>query len=94
MNDERQRLQAWLDEVAPNDETQAADAEAAWTRRAPAPVVAVAVAVAASLIAGLWLLRDEGGVEQAPASGSSLVMRVGDDLEEIRIQVRVRNQGE
>ncbi len=96
MNDERERLQAWLDQNTPSEADRVHDANATWSRRRPVPVVAVAVAVAvaASVAVGVWALRGAEAPARAPAYDSSLVMTVGDDPAEIRILVGVRREGE
>lgn len=93
MTDERNEFGTWLDGATPTEAQRRVAADSAWSRRRRAPVVGVAVALAAAVVLGVWWQRTPSSLPRAPEYGSSLVMRVSGEAEEVRIEVGVRKEG-
>lgn len=94
MTQGRDEFETWLDRATPTPEQRREGADAAWSRRRRAPVVGVAIAVAAAVALGVWWARTPPRTTRAPEYGSSLVMRVAGETEEVRIEVGVRREGD
>ncbi len=94
MTNERDEFQTWLDSGTPTEAERRKAADSAWSRRRRAPVVRIAVAVAATLALGVWWHRTPPRSPRTPEYGSSLVMRVAGESEEIRFEVGVRKAGD
>lgn len=93
MTDERDEFGAWLDGGTPTETQRRVAADSAWSRRRRAPVASIAVAVAAAVVLGVWWQRTPPRSPRTPEYGSSLVMRVAGEAEEVRIEVGVRKEG-
>ncbi|MGH1340805.1 MAG: hypothetical protein ACRBN8_04605 [Nannocystales bacterium] len=90
MSEGRDEFRAWLDEGTPGEVQRSADADRVWSRRRRTRVGAWVVVAAASVLVGVWLMREPPRELPEPEFASRLVVSVADD--EVSIEVGVRRK--